>query len=144
MQSSLILTLAAGATLALPQAAPTTFPSNIQTSLQNLQGYILTAINAYAQNAPEQETITDYSSAGRSLDFFLRETFLPAGPSACPQANEPLPTQATSTEEAIAYMQKAQLALINVSQDAINNNFSQGIFDTCDAIRQYGGAARSY
>lgn len=142
--STLLVAMSAASAFALPQSTPTTFPSDIQQSIQNLQGYILTAINAYAQDAPEQETITDYSSAGRSLDFFLRNTFLPSGPSACPQAGEALPPQATTTDEAIAYMQQAQLALINVSQDAINNDFSQATFDTCDAIRQYGGAARDY
>jgi hypothetical protein len=57
-----------------------------------------------------------------------------------------LPPQAKSAEEGIAYLQKAQLKLIDVSQDALQGDgkFAEGVRDYCEAIRLYGGAARSY
>jgi hypothetical protein len=127
-------------------AGPTSFPPTIQTGLQTFQGYILTVISDYAQNAPQQQTTTDYSSTGRALDFYLRNNFLVAGPSACPQAlaGEPLPPQATTADEGIAYLQQAQLRLIDVSQDALQGNFTKGARDFCEVIRTYGGAARSF
>jgi hypothetical protein len=131
-----------GSTLAA--STPTTFPSDIQEAIQSFEGQVNQVIRNYAQNASEQETITDYSSTGRAFDFYLRNYFLPGGPSTCPQADEPLPAQAETTDAAIGYLQQTQLALINVSQDAINGDFAQGIVDFCEVIRLYGGAARNY
>lgn len=153
----LLLALLSSSSLALAAPAPTTtttttpsgptsFPPSIQTALQTFQGYILTVISDYAQNASQQQTTTDYTSTGRSLDFYLRNNFLIAGPSACPQAlaGEPLPPQATTADEGIAYLQKAQLRLIDVSQDALQGDFERGVRDFCEVIRTYGGAARSF
>jgi hypothetical protein len=142
--SSSSTVLAAPATT--PTTGPSTFPPTIQTALQSFQGQILTVIADYAQGAPQQKTTTDYSSTGRALDFYLRNNFLIAGPSACPQAlaGEALPPQAKDANEGIAYLRQAQLRLIDVSQDALQSNFQKGVRDFCEVMRQYGGAARSF
>jgi hypothetical protein len=127
---------------------PTSFPPSIQTALQSFQGQILHVISDYAQEdtLSQQQVTTDYSSTGRALDFYLRNNFLVGGPTTCPQAvaGEPLPPQATSAEGGIAYLQRAQLALIDVSQDALQGDFRKGVSDFCRVIRLYGGAARSF
>lgn len=143
LPSALALALAAPS----PQSAtaPTTFPSTIQSAIQSFEGQVQTVIRDNAQNiADEQTIITDYSSTGRAFDFYLRNNFLLAGPSACPQADAPLPTRAATSDERIAYLQQTQLALIAVSQDAINDDFEQGVYDFCEVIRLYGGAARDF
>ncbi|KAF1825458.1 uncharacterized protein K489DRAFT_368614 [Dissoconium aciculare CBS 342.82] len=135
-------------TATAPPSGPTSFPASIQTALQSFQGQILHVISDYAHEATlsQQQVTTDYSSTGRALDFYLRNTFLAGGPSACPQAlaGEPLPAQAEDADEGIAYLQRAQLALIDVSQDALQGAFTNGVSDFCRAIRLYGGAARSF
>lgn len=126
--------------------APTDFSPTIQNAIVSFQQQVLNVIKDYAQNADQQTTTTDYSSTGRALDFYLRNYFLPNGPTTCPQAvaGAALPPQAQTTDAGIAYLQQAQQALSAVSQDAINGQFEQGVYDFCQAIRLYGGAARSY
>lgn len=136
--------LAAPARQAEP-TSPATFPTNIQSAIVSFEGQVQTVIADYAQNANEQTTITDYSSTGRAFDFYLRNNFLPQGPSGCPQAGQPLPPSSNNnTALAIGYLQQTQLALIAVSQDAIIGDFSRGVDDFCQVIRLYGAAARNY
>lgn len=144
---NLALALLASASAVVAQSAqpaPTQFPADIQNALNSFQGQIINVKYDIARHRDRYNTSTDYSSTGRALDYYLRNYFLPDGPSSCPQANQPLPTPAKNRGEGIAYLQKTQLALIDVSQDAINKKFRQGIFDFCNAIRQYGGAANSF
>jgi hypothetical protein len=156
LKSVVLTTLLSATALAAPASStttvatppgPTSFPPNIQQALQSFQGQIIHVISDYAQGtASQQQVTTDYSSTGRALDFYLRNTFLVGGPSTCPQAiaGEPLPAQAKDADEGIAYLQKAQLALIDVSQDALQGAFKNGVSDFCRVIRLYGGAARSF
>ena len=118
--------------LATPKAADS-FPPNVSTGVLNIQNYINGVINDIVQLNTKNIAL-DYSSTGRSLAFLERD-ILPAG---CKQN---LPSPAKTANEAIGYLQSVQLALSNVSLDAINNDLPKAQTDVCVAVNTYGGVA---
>lgn len=113
-------------------AAPaSTFPSDIQLSIQNTEQDILVIINDLAQL---RDAFPDFSATGRSLDSLRR-----AIAANCPTLA--LPPAAIGTSQAIQYLQQVQLDLNIVSQDIINSDATSATNDICAAVNLFAAAA---
>ncbi|KAI1110089.1 hypothetical protein F5Y14DRAFT_382914 [Nemania sp. NC0429] len=115
----------------LSSAAPT--PRDVDPGISNLLGYI---DNVISDLTDEKYAViaNDASSTGRSLAF-LERGILPQG---CTYS---LPTSASTTDQAVAYLRAVQAELVVLSEDATNGDSANEILALCRAINLYGGIA---
>ena len=111
------------------------FPASVtQQRILNIQNYINNVVNDVVQ-ANTNQLAADYSSTGRSLALLAKDLLPGKG---CPLSPS---HPAQNKNQAIAYLQKVQMILSELSLDVVAKDLTKGQTDICRATAQYGDVA---